>query len=70
MHQFLFGDTKATERMIQLNMAHWEDPVNQYISRPGKLCENMVYERVLNVFGHHRNPQLFFDQYIMLDVVD
>lgn len=52
-------DPKATERMIQLSMAHWEDPVNQYISRTGELCQNMVYERVLGVFGHRQNTQFY-----------
>ena len=52
-------DPKATERMIQLSMAHWEDPVNQYIRRTGELCQNMVYERVLSVFGHRQNTQFY-----------
>ena len=52
-------DPKATERMIQLSIAHWEDPVNQYISRTGDLCQNMVYERVLSVFGHRQNTQFY-----------
>ena len=52
-------DPKATETMIKLSMAHWEDPVNQYIDRTGKLCENMVYERVVNVFEHRQNTQFY-----------
>ena len=52
-------DPKATERMIQLSMTHWEDPVNEYISRTGSLCQNMVYERVLSVFGHRQNTQFY-----------
>lgn len=52
-------DPKATERMIQLSMATWEDPVNQYISRTGELCQTMIYERVLSVFGHRQNTQFY-----------
>lgn len=54
-------DPKATERMIQLSMAHWEDPVNQYISRTGELCQLMIYERVLSVFEHRQNT-LFYSE--------
>ena len=52
-------DPKATEKMIQLSMAHWEHPVNQFIKRAGELCQNMIYERVLNVFGHRQNTQFY-----------
>ena len=52
-------DPKATERMIQLSMAHWEDPVIQYINRTGQMCQSMIYERVLSVFGHRQNTQFF-----------
>lgn len=52
-------DPKATERMIQLSMAHWEDPVTQYINHTGELCQNMIYERVLSVFGHRQNTQFY-----------
>ena len=52
-------DPKATERMIQLSMAHWEDPVDQYISRTGELCQSMIYQRVLSVFGHRQNTQFY-----------
>ena len=52
-------DPKATERMIRLSMAHWEDPVDQYINRTGELCQNMIYERVLNVFGHRQNTKFY-----------
>lgn len=54
-------DPKAIEKMIQLSMAHWEHPVNQYISRTGELCQSMVYERILGVFGHRQNTQ-FYDE--------
>ena len=52
-------DPKATERMIKLSMAHWEDPVMEYISTSGKLCETMIYERVLDIFGHLQNTQFY-----------
>ena len=52
-------DPKATELMIQLSMAHWEDPVDQYMSRTGDLCRRMIYERILNVFGHRQNTQFY-----------
>ncbi len=52
-------DPKATEKMIKLSMAHWDDPVNQFIRRTGELCQSMIYERVLNVFGHRQNTQFF-----------
>lgn len=52
-------DPKATEKMIQLSMAHWEHPVDQYISRTGELCQSMIYERVLSVFGHRQNTQFY-----------
>lgn len=52
-------DPKAIEKMIQLSMAHWEHPVNQYISRTGELCQSMIYERVLSVFGHRQNTQFY-----------
>ena len=50
---------KATEKMIQLSMAYWEEPVNQYISRTGEICQGMIYERVLSVFGHRQNTQFY-----------
>ena len=55
------GETepKATEKMIQLSMAHWEEPLSQYIQRTGSLCQNMIYERVISVFGHHQNTQFY-----------
>ena len=52
-------DPKATEKMIQLSMAHWEQPVNEFIKRTGELCQNMIYERVLSVFGHRQNTQFY-----------
>ena len=52
-------DPKATERMIKLSMAHWEDPLIEYIDTSGKLCETMIYERVLDVFGHLQNTQFY-----------
>ena len=52
-------DPKAIETMIKLSMTHWEDHVNQYISRTGELCETMVYERVLSVFEHRQNTQFY-----------
>lgn len=52
-------DPKATERMIKLSMAHWEDPLIEYINTSGKLCETMIYERVLDVFGHLQNTQFY-----------
>lgn len=52
-------DPKATELMIQLSMAHWEEPVDQYISRTGELCRKMIDERVLSVFGRHQNTQFY-----------
>ena len=53
------NDPKATEQMIQLSMAHWEQPVTQFIKRTGELCQNMIYERVLSVFGHRQNTQFY-----------
>ncbi len=50
---------KAIEKMIQFSMAHWEEPVSQYISRTGELCQGMIYERVLSVFGHRQNTQFY-----------
>ena len=52
-------DPKATEMMIQLSLAHWEQPVDQFISRTGELCQNLVYERVQSVFGHRQNTQFY-----------
>lgn len=52
-------DPKAIEKMIQLSMAHWGHSVNQYISRTGELCESMIYDRVLSVFGHCQNTQFY-----------
>lgn len=52
-------DPKATETMIQQSMAHWKDQVDHYITRTGKLCETMIYERVLSVFGHRQNTQFY-----------
>ena len=52
-------DPKATEQMIQLSMAHWEQPVNQFIKRTGELCQDMIHERVLSVFGHRQNTQFY-----------
>ena len=54
-------DPKATERMIRLSMAHWEGPLDQYISSTGSLCQNMIYERVVSVFGHRQNT-LFYGE--------
>ena len=50
-------DPKATEKMIQLSIAHWEYPVTQFISRTGDLCGSMIYERVQSVFGHRKNTK-------------
>ena len=52
-------DPKATELMIKLSMAHWEDSVIGYVSTSGRLCEAMIYERVLAVFGHLQNTQFY-----------
>ena len=54
-------DPKATEKMIKLSIAHWEDPVTQFISRTGDLCGNMIYERVQSVFGHRKNTKFHSD---------
>ena len=60
-------DPKATEKMILLSIAHWEHPVDQYISRTGELCQNMIYERVLSVFGHRQNTQFYSE---LTDICD
>ena len=50
-------DPKAVEKMIRLSMAHWEDPVAQFISRAGDLCGSMIHECVRSVFGHRKNTK-------------
>ena len=52
-------DPKATEKMIQLSMAHWDNSIDQYVRHTGELVQNMIYERVLNVFGHRQNTQFY-----------
>lgn len=52
-------DSKAIETMIQGSTTHWEDLVNQYIDRTGKLCETMVHKRVLSVFENRQNTQFY-----------
>ena len=52
-------DPKATERIIWQSMDHWKDSVNQYISHTGESCQNMIYERVLSVFGHRQKTQFY-----------
>lgn len=52
---------KATEEMIQLSIAHWNVPLDQFLSATERLCETMVFERVQSVFGE-RQGTLFFEQ--------
>lgn len=52
-------DPKATEMMIKLSMAHWEDPVKDFISRTGELCQNVIYERARSVFAHRQSTQFY-----------
>ena len=52
-------DPKAIERMIKLSMEHWDEPVEQFLTRTRELCESMVFDRALKVFGSHQETQYY-----------
>ena len=56
---------KAIEKMIKLSQEHWHEPVEQFLWQTRKLCQNMVFEQVLKVFGHHQQTR-FYDQIVEL----
>ena len=56
-------DPKAVERMIKLSMEHWDEPVEQFLTRTRELCETMVFDQITKVFGSHQQTQ-YYDQII------
>ena len=50
---------KAIEEMIVLSMAHWQEPLDQFLKETQGLCEGMVFEQVEAVFGHRQNTRYF-----------
>lgn len=50
---------KAIERMIRLSLEHWDKPVEHFLAQVRKLCQNMVFEQVLEVFGHHQQTKYY-----------
>ena len=54
-------DPKATERMIVMSMAHWEEPVKRFLTGTKQLCEEMVFEQVEKVFGKYTKT-LFYEK--------
>ncbi|KAL9124652.1 MAG: hypothetical protein Q9217_006038 [Psora testacea] len=49
----------ATEQMVILSMAHWQEPLDQFLKETQELCETMVFEQVEAVFGHRQHTRYF-----------
>ena len=50
---------KAIERMIKLSQEHWHEPVEHFLGQIRELCQAMVFEQVLEVFGHHQQTKYY-----------
>ncbi len=50
---------KAIERMINLSQEHWHEPVEYFLNQIRELCQAMVFEQVLEVFGHHQQTKYY-----------
>ena len=50
---------KAIERMIKLSQEHWHEPVEHFLGQIRELCEAMVFEQVLEVFGHRQQTKYY-----------
>ena len=50
---------KAIERMIRLSLEHWHKPVEHFLGQIRELCQAMVFEQVLEVFGHHQQTKYY-----------
>ena len=49
----------AIERMIRLSLEVWDKPVEHFLAQVRELCQNMVFEQVLEVFGHHQQTKYY-----------
>ena len=50
---------KAIEDMVQVSMGHWKEPLELFLQATKDLSENMVFELIYSVFGHHQNTRYF-----------
>ena len=50
---------KAIERMIKLSQEHWYEPVEHFLGQVRELCQTMVFDQVLEVFGHHQQTKYY-----------
>ena len=52
---------KAIERMIKLSQEHWHEPVEHFLGQSRELCQTMVFEQLLEAFGHRQQTK-FYEQ--------
>jgi hypothetical protein len=50
---------KAIENMIAVSMEHWEDPLNQFLDRTKKLCQDTIFEQFQYIYGKHSQTQYY-----------
>ena len=52
---------KAIEKMIRLSQEHWYEPVEHFLGQVRQLCQAMIFEQILEVFGHRQQTK-FYEQ--------
>ena len=50
---------KAIEKMIKLSLEHWHEPVEHFLGQIRQSCQAMVFEQVLEVFGHRQQTKYY-----------
>jgi len=50
---------RAIENMIAISMEHWEDPLDHFMTRTKKLCEELIFEQIQKVYGKHSQTEYY-----------
>lgn len=50
---------EATERMIRLSLASWEEPVDRFLDLTEEICQDMINEQVAKIFRCWESTQVY-----------